>query len=281
MQASPPSGAGAGPSAVPSFLRLVDVLRVTGLARSTVYRMMAEHAFPAPCRLGRRAVGWRSDDSEALGSGRCTSPRTFHELQSLHLERPGDVAALLAGDLPVTRSPDFPAWWLHAVASKYWSKTIIAQHLLEPIICRNWPKPVKWADGARPMNYPLRIPDQLRPHLRALRKRQDLTQAQLGALVGVKQARIAEIEANPGAVSLDQLSRVLAVLGATLHLHTVDATPPAAGADAPKPRGAKAPSRPAAQAPGKSPAKVRTTPKSARPEPARAAFVIPAKKGTW
>lgn len=73
------------------------------------------------------------------------------------------------------------------------------------------------------MNYPLRIPDQLRPHLRALRKRQGLTQAQLGALVGVKQARIAEIEANPGAVSLDQLNRVLAALGATLHLHAVEA----------------------------------------------------------
>lgn len=122
------------------------------------------------------------------------------------------------------------------------------------------------------MNYPLRMPDQLRPHLRALRKRQGLTQAQLGALVGVKQARIAEIEANPGAVSLDQLSRVLAALGATLHLHAADATLPAAGADAPKP-----PARPTA----KTPAKGRTTPKPARPEAARAAVIIPAKKGTW
>lgn len=130
------------------------------------------------------------------------------------------------------------------------------------------------------MNYPLRIPDQLRPHLRALRKRHGLTQAQLGALVGVKQARVAEIEANPGAVSLDQLSRVLAALGATLHLHAVEAPPPAAGADAPKPRGAKAPARLAAKTPGDSP-NGRTTPKSARPEPIRAAVVIPAKKGTW
>jgi HTH-type transcriptional regulator/antitoxin HipB len=65
------------------------------------------------------------------------------------------------------------------------------------------------------MNYPLRIPEQLKPHLRALRKSRGLTQAQLGALVGVKQARIAEIEANPGAVSLDQLVKVLGALGAT------------------------------------------------------------------
>lgn len=41
--------------------------------------------------------------SAALESGRCTSPRTLHELQKLHLERPDDVAALLAGDRPVTR----------------------------------------------------------------------------------------------------------------------------------------------------------------------------------
>ena len=39
----------------------------------------------------------------ALASGRCTSPRTLHELQRLHGEQPDAVAALLAGDLPVTR----------------------------------------------------------------------------------------------------------------------------------------------------------------------------------
>jgi HTH-type transcriptional regulator/antitoxin HipB len=127
------------------------------------------------------------------------------------------------------------------------------------------------------MNYPLRIPDQLRPHLRALRQRHGLTQAQLGALVGVKQARIAEIEANPGAVSLDQLSRLLAALGATLHLHAPEAMPPAAGADTPKPRGTKQTSRPAAQ----TPANGREALEPARPETPRATVVIPAKKGTW
>lgn len=72
------------------------------------------------------------------------------------------------------------------------------------------------------MSFPLRIPDQLKQHLRALRKRRALTQAQLGALVGVRQARIAEIEANPGLVSLGQLTKVLAALGGTLHLHSAD-----------------------------------------------------------
>jgi len=75
MQASPTTGAGTGHSAAPSFLRLADVLRVTGLARSTVYRLMAEHAFPAPCRLGRRAVGWRSDDIAQWSAARPVSRR--------------------------------------------------------------------------------------------------------------------------------------------------------------------------------------------------------------
>jgi ParB family chromosome partitioning protein len=39
----------------------------------------------------------------ALDSGRCTAPRTLHELQRLHADQPHAVAALLAGDGPVTR----------------------------------------------------------------------------------------------------------------------------------------------------------------------------------
>ena len=43
------------------FLRLGDVMRITGLSRSTLYRLMADNGFPAPHRVGRRAVRWRSD----------------------------------------------------------------------------------------------------------------------------------------------------------------------------------------------------------------------------
>ena len=46
----------------PIFMRLPAVLQATGLGRSTVYRMVAEHTFPAPVRLAKRAVGWRHDD---------------------------------------------------------------------------------------------------------------------------------------------------------------------------------------------------------------------------
>lgn len=77
------------------------------------------------------------------------------------------------------------------------------------------------------MSFPIRLSHQLKQHIRALRKGHGLTQAQLGALVGVGQARIAEIEANPGAVGLDQLTKVLAVLGGTLHLHAAAEVEPA------------------------------------------------------
>ncbi len=66
------------------------------------------------------------------------------------------------------------------------------------------------------MDYPLKMAEQLRPQLQALRKQCGLTQAQLGKMIGVTQARVVEIEANPGAVSLQQVMQVLSVLGATL-----------------------------------------------------------------
>lgn len=108
------------------------------------------------------------------------------------------------------------------------------------------------------MNFPLPIPDSLKQHLRALRKSRGLTQAQLGALLGVKQARIAEIEAKPGAVSLEQLIKVLAALGGSLHLHAA-----AGPAGEPATRSNKA-----AAAPKAAPA-------------TRGAVVIRRKKGAW
>jgi HTH-type transcriptional regulator/antitoxin HipB len=68
------------------------------------------------------------------------------------------------------------------------------------------------------MDYPIRFVDQLRQHLRGLRKRRGLTQAELGHRLGLGQARIAEIEKDPGAVSTDQIVRLLAVLGTTVVL---------------------------------------------------------------
>ncbi len=40
------------------LLTIGEVVRLTRLAMPTVYRRMAEGAFPRPVRLGRRAVRW-------------------------------------------------------------------------------------------------------------------------------------------------------------------------------------------------------------------------------
>ncbi len=40
------------------FLRLPEVLKRTGLSRSTIYVRLAERSFPRPVPLGGRAVGW-------------------------------------------------------------------------------------------------------------------------------------------------------------------------------------------------------------------------------
>ena len=54
----------------PLVLRLDDVMRVTGLRRSTLYKLMQEGVFPPPCRLSTRRVGWRSTDIEEWTASR-------------------------------------------------------------------------------------------------------------------------------------------------------------------------------------------------------------------
>ena len=52
------------------FLRLQAVIHVTGLSRSTLYRLIADKRFPRPVRLGPRAVAWRRSDIDAWGKTR-------------------------------------------------------------------------------------------------------------------------------------------------------------------------------------------------------------------
>jgi prophage regulatory protein len=54
------------------FLRMSTVVVMTGLARSTIYRLMAEEKFPAPVRLAKRAVAWRRADLERWSAARPT-----------------------------------------------------------------------------------------------------------------------------------------------------------------------------------------------------------------
>ena len=47
------------------FMRLTEVIRDTGLGRSSIYKRIAEGVFPKPVPLGGRTVGWVSDEVEA------------------------------------------------------------------------------------------------------------------------------------------------------------------------------------------------------------------------
>ncbi len=55
---------------LPIFLRVQSVVRMTGLARSTIYEMMAEERFPKQVRIGARAVAWRRADIFEWSNGR-------------------------------------------------------------------------------------------------------------------------------------------------------------------------------------------------------------------
>jgi len=122
------------------------------------------------------------------------------------------------------------------------------------------------------MDYPIRLADQLRAHLRSLRKQRGLTQAELGKRLGIGQVRIAEIEARPGVVGVDQLVKLLSALGAGLVVrdHEAGSAFPVA-APAPEPRSSTpepAGRRKSAVVAGE----VRSTASRLR---------IPAKKGSW
>ena len=54
------------------FVRMAAVVRMTGLGRSTIYRLMAEDKFPSPVRLAKRAVAWRRIDLDRWSAGRPT-----------------------------------------------------------------------------------------------------------------------------------------------------------------------------------------------------------------
>lgn len=61
----------AGSDASP-FLRMWAVTRMTGLGRSTIYRLVAQDKFPSPVRLANRAIAWRRTDLERWTEGRPT-----------------------------------------------------------------------------------------------------------------------------------------------------------------------------------------------------------------
>jgi HTH-type transcriptional regulator / antitoxin HipB len=108
-----------------------------------------------------------------------------------------------------------------------------------------------------------------------MRKARGLTQAQLGALLGVSQARLAEIEAKPGLVNFEQLMKLLSVLGVTVTLHQESSVPAKAAPNRTK-APAKAPSPPARAKTSRAPGADKVAPSAPR-----ATFVVRPKKGSW
>lgn len=47
------------------YIRRTEVEDLTGLSRSTIYRLMDAGQFPRPIRLTQKAVGWKETDIAA------------------------------------------------------------------------------------------------------------------------------------------------------------------------------------------------------------------------
>lgn len=90
---------------------------------------------------------------------------------------------------------------------QYRVKTIYCKYSLGTIKC-------PYHLSAISMDYPVQLPSQLRQLIKSLRKARHMTQAELAGHLGVGQSRVADIEHDPGAVSVEQLLQVLAMLGA-------------------------------------------------------------------
>lgn len=56
-----------------AMLRRPQVEAITGLSRSTLYRLVAESKFPSPVRLSERCVAWPSDLVAGWVEARCTA----------------------------------------------------------------------------------------------------------------------------------------------------------------------------------------------------------------
>lgn len=60
--------------------RLPEVMKRTGKSRSAIYQGVSEGTFPAPVKLGPRAVGWISDSIDAWIESR---PMVRHDAEAV------------------------------------------------------------------------------------------------------------------------------------------------------------------------------------------------------
>jgi prophage regulatory protein len=47
-----------------TFIRIKEIMRITGLKRTAIYDGVKKGEFPAPIKLGRKASGWNLDEVE-------------------------------------------------------------------------------------------------------------------------------------------------------------------------------------------------------------------------
>ncbi|SUX28441.1 helix-turn-helix transcriptional regulator [Chromobacterium vaccinii] len=59
------------------MLRLPDVMKVTGLSRSSLYALIKQGQFPRQIQLGPRAVAWLSSDVESWLEERINAARNM------------------------------------------------------------------------------------------------------------------------------------------------------------------------------------------------------------
>lgn len=74
-----------------------------------------------------------------------------------------------------------------------------------------------FGDGGT-VDYPIQTLSQLRPILQSFRKKAGLTQAAVAGKLGITQQSYAQIEANPGATSVERLHKILRLLDVDLVL---------------------------------------------------------------
>ena len=57
---------------MPRIIRIREVMDVTGLSKTTIWRRVRDQEFPVPLKLGgpnTRSIGWREADVEAWLNG--------------------------------------------------------------------------------------------------------------------------------------------------------------------------------------------------------------------
>jgi prophage regulatory protein len=91
-----------------SFLRFPAVLAKTGLSRSTIYLKISRGEFPAPVKLGQRAVGWpETAIARWIAASIDATPPTDYWRSSLTSPRPRQLPARV--QTGHCRSPAWPS----------------------------------------------------------------------------------------------------------------------------------------------------------------------------